>query len=80
MERLQTQLTLLDGLLLGFGPLDLPARGQTLIAKDAQREIKRALKEADDPGTAWVSQDEAKARSAQRREDWKDAASKATGG
>lgn len=31
-------------------------------------EVKQALKEADDPATAWVSQDEAKARAAERRE------------
>lgn len=34
-------------------------------------EVHQALKEADDPATVWVSQDEAKARSAARREKFK---------
>jgi hypothetical protein len=41
-------------------------------------QVAQALKEADDPATVWLSQDEVKARSAQRRAAWLAAATAAT--
>lgn len=62
-------------------PAWITARAERFIAEDAVSEVKKALTEADDPATAWVSQDEAKDRSAQRREAWKkDADGKNIGG